>query len=180
MTFLRELRQKHPRRGNNDMHLLPVIVVSSHAKEHEDIVRAFQAGANDFVRKPLGQFGQDLSAKITACLDRAGRHDHAVCDVAEDDAQANASSANITHSSDYREVWFRGEQFLFGELQARVIRLLHEAWKSGNPWISGKSVLRRVGSEDSAAKLGNLLRRHESWQKLVLSNRRGEYRLADG
>ena len=132
MTFLRELRQKHPRRGNNDMHLLPVIVVSGHAKEHEDIVRAFQAGANDFVRKPLGQFGQDLSAKITACLDRAGRHDHAVCDVAEDDAQANASSANITHSSDYREVWFRGEQFLFGELQARVIRLLSDeemAWK---------------------------------------------------
>ena len=28
MTFLRDLRQKHPRRGENDMHLLPVIVVS--------------------------------------------------------------------------------------------------------------------------------------------------------
>ena len=180
MTFLRELRQKHPRRSCNDMHLLPVIVVSGHAKEHEDIVRAFQAGANDFVRKPLGQFGQDLSAKITACLDRSGRRDHSACCTEVDDTQTSAVSVNITHSSDYREVWYRGERFMFGELQARVIRLLHEAWKSGNPWISGKAVLRRVGSEDSAAKLGNLLRRHESWQKLVLSNRRGEYRLADG
>jgi DNA-binding response OmpR family regulator len=179
MTFLRELRQKHPRRGENDMHLLPVIVVSGHAKEHEDIVRAFQAGANDFVRKPLGQFGQDLSAKIEACLDRSGRHSHAACCTNSDDLEATCPVTNITHSPDYREVWFRGDLFMFGELQAKVIRHLHEAWKSGSPWVAGKAILRRVGSDDVAAKLANLFRRHPAWQRLLLSNGRGLYRLAD-
>jgi exodeoxyribonuclease V len=36
MTFLRTLREAHPRRNACDMHILPVIVVSGHAKEHED------------------------------------------------------------------------------------------------------------------------------------------------
>lgn len=180
MTFLRELRQKHPRRGNNDMHLLPVIVVSGHAKEHEDIVRAFQAGANDFVRKPLGQFGQDLSAKIAACLDRSGRYSHVAC-LADDDEIASARNpVNIEHTADYREVRFKGDLYLFGEIQGKVIRRLHEASKTDNPWVSGKTVLRYSGSGDSASKLANLFRRHEAWQKLVLSNGRGEYRLADG
>lgn len=179
MTFLRELRQKHPRRSENDMHLLPVIVVSGHAKEHEDIVRAFQAGANDFVRKPLGQFGQDLSAKIEACLDRSGRHSHAACSIDADDGEQVCLMVNITHSPDYHEVWFRGELFMFGELQAKVIRHLHEAWKLGTPWVSGKAILRRAGSGDAAGKFANLFRRHPAWQRLLLSNGRGLYRLAD-
>ena len=87
--------------------------------------------------------------------------------------------ANITHSPDYREVWFRGELFMFGEMQAKVIRHLHEAWKSGSPWVSGKAILRRVGSDDVAAKLANLFRRHPAWQRLLLSSGRGLYRLAD-
>lgn len=179
MTFLRELRQKHPRRSDSDMHLLPVIVVSGHAKEHEDIVRAFQAGANDFVRKPLGQFGQDLSGKIAACLERAGRHSHVACLVEDDEIHLARNPTNIEHTADYREVRFRGDLYLFGEIQGKVIRRLHEASKTDNPWVSGKTVLKYSGSGDSASKLANLFRRHEAWQKLVLSNGRGEYRLAD-
>lgn len=179
MTFLRELRQKYPRRSDNDMHLLPVIVVSGHAKEHEDIVRAFQAGANDFVRKPLGQFGQDLSAKIAACLDRAGRHSHAACHALCGDALPFKCGPDIEHSADYREVWFRGEYYRFGALQSVVIRRLHEAAKTDRPWVSGKKILEKSGSGDSASKLANLFRRHDAWNTLLLSNGRGEYRLAD-
>lgn len=179
MTFLRALREMHPRRSANDMHLLPVIVVSGHAKEHEDIVRAFQAGANDFVRKPLGQFGQDLSAKIMTCLERAGHRHHDACLAKGCDSDESRVGALIEHTPDYRQVWFRGECYLFGPLQSEVIRLLHEASRTGRPWVPGKSVLNNAGSGDSAAKIGNLFRKHDSWKKLLISNGRGDYRLAD-
>ena len=92
------------------MHLLPVIVVSGHAKEHEDIVRAFQAGANDFVRKPLGQFGQDLSAKIDACLERAGRHSHVACLAEGDEIHLTATPARTSSiRPTTARCWFRGE-----------------------------------------------------------------------
>ncbi len=179
MTFLRDLRQKHPRRSDSDMHLLPVIVVSGHAKEHEDIVRAFQAGANDFVRKPLGQFGQDLSTKIATCLDRSGRHNHAACGSICEPGVDLKSGAAIEHTADYREVWFRGQCYRFGALQSVVIRRLHEASRTDRPWVSGKTLLKNTGSADSASKLANLFRRHEAWQTLLISNGRGDYRLAD-
>ena len=140
----------------------PVSGVSGHDKEHEDSVRAFQAGANDFVRKPLGQFGQDLSGKITACLDRAGRHSHLACLADDDEIVSARPPVNIEHTADYREVRFRGDLYLFGEIQGKVIRRLHEASKTDNPWVSGKTVLRHSGSGDSASKLANLFRRHEA------------------
>lgn len=179
MAFLRTLREVHPQRNSCDMHLLPVIVVSGHAKEHEDVVRAFQAGANDFVRKPLGQFGQDLSTKIMTCLERAGHRLHDACVTKGCDAVEFHAGAAIQHTPDYREVWFRGECFMFGSLQAEVVRMLHEASKTGKPWVSGKSILAGVGSKDREFKIANLFRKHKSWKRLVLSNGRGDYRLAD-
>ena len=36
-----------------------------------------------------------------------------------------------------------------------------------------------VGSKDREFKIANLFRKHKSWKRLVLSNGRGDYRLAD-
>jgi hypothetical protein len=45
--------------------------------------------------------------------------------------------------------------------------------------VSGKDILSRVGSKDREFKIANLFRKHKSWKRLVLSNGRGDYRLAD-
>lgn len=65
----------------------------------------------------------------------------------------------------------------FGETQARILRLLAEGAHKGEPWQSGKLLLSRAGSRSFS--ISNLFKRHPIWRDLVVSNRRGFYRLED-
>lgn len=183
MSLLEEIRRRFPTRAVTDMHLVPVLVVSGHAKEHEDIVRAFQTGADDFVRKPLSVDGQDIGMKIRRCLERAGRGNDCDCDVltlgAAADLPAPVSSGEVFwHAPDFSEIRLHGAPFLFtGDIQKGVMRILHDAAKTGDPWQSGKRVLAGAGSTDAAQKMSNLFRKHPCWGTLLLSNMRGKYRL---
>ncbi len=183
MSLLSEIRRRFPHRASTDMHLLPVLVVSGNAKEHDDVVRAFQIGANDFIRKPLSSDGTDLEAKIRHCLGQAGRAHHGICHTkmleAENGAVVLAAEGEVFgHLPDYSEVRLRGVLYRFpGDIQQRVIRQLHEAAKTPSPWLFGKVVLSAAGSTDAAMKMGNLLGDHPCWGTLVKSNGRGKYRL---
>jgi hypothetical protein len=75
----------------------------------------------------------------------------------------------------YRIVRINDRDYRFGETQARVLRLLSEAAYKGEPWQNGKHLLRLAGSQSFS--LSNLFKRHSVWRELVLSNKRGFYRL---
>ena len=47
MSLLREIRRRFPHRRGNDMHLMPVIVISAHGKERSNIIGAFKDGIDD-------------------------------------------------------------------------------------------------------------------------------------
>jgi CheY-like chemotaxis protein len=183
MTLLEEIRRRFPHRAATDMHLLPVLVVSGHAKEHDDVVKAFQAGADDFIRKPLSLDGQDMGSKIRHCLDRAGRGEHCDCEAralefANGAPLAEAASEVFWYLPDYSEVGLHGTVYRFtGEIQKKVIGLLHGVASTQAPWLSGKAVLTAAKSMDAAMKMGNLFSGHPCWGTLLRSDKRGKYRL---
>lgn len=181
MTLLEEIRARYPSRNSHDIHLMPVIIVSGQAKEHEDVVKAFQKGTDDFIRKPLGLDNQDIGSKIRQCLERSGRRDHEACRAMSAQAAGRANADDMgkpgfTHTADYSEVTSNGTLYLFdGTIQQNVIRILHEAEQRGEPWQSGKAVLADAGSRDT--KMANLFGRHPCWGSLLESNKHGKYHL---
>jgi CheY-like chemotaxis protein len=184
MSLLREIRRRFPHRSGNDMHLMPVIVISGHGKEPSNIIGAFKDGIDDFIMKPLSTDGQDVGSKIRRCLKLAGRIDHGACKLCSA-AAATGRTENpygggaFWHASDYSEVRLHDEPFYFrGDVNRAVIRLLHEAVLAGQPWQSGKLTLANAGSSDVEGKMSNLLGDHPCWGKLLLSDGHGKYRLA--
>jgi CheY-like chemotaxis protein len=184
MSLLREMRRRFPHRSDNDVHLMPVLIVSGHGKEPNNIIGAFKDGIDDFIMKPLSTDGQDVGSKIRRCLELAGRVDHGACTVCTDAAASGpterpANGVSFWHAPDYSEIRLHGEPFYFtGDINRTVIRLLHEAALAGQPWQSGKATLAKAGSHDVEGKMSNLFGGHPCWGKLLLSNERGKYRLA--
>lgn len=181
MAFLREVRQRYPLRGAQGTHLMPVIVISGHGKEQFNIIGAYRHGIDEFIVKPLGTYGQDVIGLIGQTLEKAGRTDHAQCEVLTREAtglSCPSSGSAFSHLPDYSQVSLNGEPYLFtGEIQRSAIRILHAASRSGQPWLTGKTLLKQAGSSDLSMRMGNLFRRHPAWGTIVVSNSRGQYRL---
>ncbi len=77
--------------------------------------------------------------------------------------------------SNYAEVFFNGERFLFGTFQARVVRQLHEAAGTADPWRTGKLLLVNAGS--GSDRMVDLFKSKPTWRSLIASDGRGSYRL---
>lgn len=78
-------------------------------------------------------------------------------------------------SADYLDVRCAGYRFQLGAIQAKVVRLLHEAAQRGDPWQSGKQVLAAAGSR--SLKMADVFKSKKDWPQLIESNGRGSYRL---
>ncbi|MBM3950788.1 MAG: hypothetical protein FJ311_04975 [Rhodospirillales bacterium] len=79
------------------------------------------------------------------------------------------------HRDDYSEVHIQDRTFHLGACQAKVVRALHEAAKSRIPWRHGKEVLGEAGS--SCSRMADLFKTQKNWRSLILSDRKGRYRL---
>ena len=77
---------------------------------------------------------------------------------------------------DYKEVIIGGRSFHLGPCQAEVVRMLHEAAMTGEPWRYGKAVLAAAGS--SSTRMADLFKSQRHWRELIASDGRGHYRLA--
>jgi DNA-binding response OmpR family regulator len=181
MSLLREIRRRFPRRSADDMHVMPVLVISGHGKEPSDIIGAFKDGIDDFIMKPLGADGQDISGKIRRCLERAGRGDHAECDACGHTRrliERPENGAAFWHAPDYSEICLNGERYYFtGDIQRAAIGILHAAAQTDKPWMRGKIVLKEARSSDLSMRMVNLFGRHPAWGEVLISNGRGRYRL---
>lgn len=92
----------------------------------------------------------------------------------EGQAHENKFSAN----EDYSVVCIGTAEFHFGDLQAAVIRELHRASLTTEPWCSGKALLHGAGAHSN--NVGDLFRRHinPSWRVLIEYRHNGKYRLS--
>lgn len=81
----------------------------------------------------------------------------------------------FTHSDHYQTVALGSKRFRFGMIQANVIRQLHEASQTKQPWIHGKILLDKAGSR--CHQLKNLFNSKPDWRDCIESDGRGYYRL---
>lgn len=88
---------------------------------------------------------------------------------------APAVESDFQHSNDYRHVTLNGQDFHFGDVQARVVEQLHDAARSRQPWVHGKTLIYDSGSR--ALRLRDIFKHKREWRQLITSNDRGYYRL---
>ena len=105
---------------------------------------------------------------------------HLTRDIAADLPQSTGNrqphETMFTANKDYTFVCIGTAQFRFVGLQAAVVRQLHEASLTDNPWRHGKVLLHQASA--ATRSIGDLFRRHRnpSW-RLLIDDRRGMYRL---
>ncbi|PZP83555.1 MAG: hypothetical protein DI582_10800 [Azospirillum brasilense] len=79
------------------------------------------------------------------------------------------------YSNDYRHVTMDNQEFHLGDVQARIVGLLHEAACSRSPWVHGKILLYDSGAKTT--RMRDLFKLKKHWEHLLNSNERGYYRL---
>jgi hypothetical protein len=93
-------------------------------------------------------------------------------------ARAKAVSDNeFTHNGDYSRVSIRGLVFELAGGLRQIVRYLHEASQTHDPWVHGKRLLGDCGY--GSTWMGDVFKRYTdpSWRELIEGNRRGSYRL---
>lgn len=90
-------------------------------------------------------------------------------------SSAKKPNGGFVASEDYRYVKLDDIEFHLGDIQARIVQLLHDASQSHKPWVHGKTLIYESGS--NAVRVRDLFKTKRDWRKLVVSNDRGYYRL---
>ncbi|MGO4917368.1 hypothetical protein [Pseudogemmobacter sp. W21_MBD1_M6] len=78
-------------------------------------------------------------------------------------------------SRDYSEVRCNGHRFQLGPIQAAVVRALHRGAQAGKPWQNGKNILSEARSK--SLRMSDVFKSKGNWRDLILSDRRGNYRI---
>lgn len=89
-----------------------------------------------------------------------------------------APAESLRQVNEYREVRIGEDVYHLGAIQARVVKHLHVAARSGNPWCTGKAVLAAAGSQST--RMADVFKSQPRWRRLIESNGRGHYRLVTG
>lgn len=82
---------------------------------------------------------------------------------------------NFRYSNDYRHITLNGHEYRLGDVQARIIEQLHDAARSRQPWIHGKTLIYESGSQ--ALRVRDIFKHQRKWRELIKSDDRGYYRL---
>ena len=78
-------------------------------------------------------------------------------------------------SDDFTCFRWRGQEYKFGELQAKVIKRLWQARENGKPWVYGKYILRDIGS--TSYRIRDIFNHNKYWRRIVKADRTGKYKL---
>ncbi len=84
------------------------------------------------------------------------------------------------HSEGYRMVWWRGEEFSFGLIQAACIAVLWETWPD-DAWLLQDKIIDRaeklIGDEIDSKRLSDIFRRHPAWGTMIVGSGNGLFKL---
>lgn len=91
------------------------------------------------------------------------------------DLYLDRAQSGFISVQDYRYMKLNDREYHLGDIQARIIELLHDASQSQKPWVHSKTLLFESGSH--ADRIRDAFRTQKHWQELIISNKRGYYRL---
>ncbi len=79
-------------------------------------------------------------------------------------------------NKNFERIEYKGKEYSFGQMQAKIFRDLFEAAKSENPWVLGKALL--IDNNVSTIHLKTLFRNKGLvYKELIQSDCKGKYRL---
>lgn len=93
----------------------------------------------------------------------------------EDCAEQAFQSSKITFDKNLQSICYYGETFVFSARQARIIKMLYRAGRSGQPYISSHILLTRTGCKDGHIR--NVFHPNPHWKKIIHRGEKGFYRL---
>ena len=122
--------------------------------------------------KPYGQ-------SISAYLDQTGQlpkygNPFEVLDV-DEDCTMSQGTEEFRHSPSYHSFMWRDKDYTVTNSVASIIRIMHEAYKNKTPDVGGDYLLTAIGSNSKSLK--DLLKDSSLWNTLIISKRKGSYRL---
>lgn len=82
----------------------------------------------------------------------------------------------FSHDISYQHVTCGGRRYRFGKIQARIIRQLHQASMTSQPWCKGSELIEK--SQSRCYRLGDVFKSQQHWRELIESDGRGSYKLA--
>lgn len=102
-----------------------------------------------------------------------------ICDLQKRDCRRKFSpkTQSTTFCPEFRKVKYLGQDYNFGDIQAKVVRQLYEAALTGYPWQNGKQLLADAGSQSFT--IANIFKTQPLWRRLIISDKRGFYRLEE-
>ncbi|MCH2547392.1 MAG: hypothetical protein MK052_07275 [Alphaproteobacteria bacterium] len=77
--------------------------------------------------------------------------------------------------NNYKEVINNGTTYHLGQVQADIVKQLHDASKGADPWVHGKTLL--ANSCSQAMRFQDIFKNKSGWRDLIESDGRGHYRL---
>ncbi|PIR38110.1 MAG: hypothetical protein COV35_07675 [Alphaproteobacteria bacterium CG11_big_fil_rev_8_21_14_0_20_39_49] len=80
------------------------------------------------------------------------------------------------YNKNFEVVILNGIRFQLGSIQSNVVRLLHEASLTDDPWLYGHTTLCAAGSKGNGCMV-DLFKNQPEWRKLIVSGKNGYYRL---
>ncbi|MCQ2561997.1 MAG: hypothetical protein MJ158_00010 [Alphaproteobacteria bacterium] len=78
-------------------------------------------------------------------------------------------------SDDFTCFIWCGQEYKFGEQQAKVIKRLWQARENGNPWMYGKRILKDIDSTSDRIK--DIFSHNKYWRRIIKSDQNGKYKL---
>lgn len=122
----------------------------------------------------------DISVRITDLLilkehKEQFEKNYNVAKIKKDETYKPEPDINFIASDNYKHVIMDEVEFHFGDVQAKIIEMLHDAALSRNPWIHGKTLISSTNSR--AARMRDVFKKKKIWDHLLISDRRGSYRL---
>lgn len=82
----------------------------------------------------------------------------------------------LTHSEDYRSVSLRGIQFSLTETEAKVVKVLYEAYLNGTPALGDPLIMEKIGKKSGRLRDSFGV---DAWNTLVIPGRRRGTRRLD-
>lgn len=106
---------------------------------------------------------------------REAKADEAPTEGSGSEFSAQTEEPTFAASADYRSVMYKGETHILTRNQSIIVRLLHCNHAAGHPNVGKDRLLSAIECETGQVR--NFFRNSPLWKTLVVSNRKGTYRL---
>lgn len=154
----------HPGSPDIEVFKSDIVILKSEAAKLKTYLKEMTVKDNTI--KTLGRIDQLINKKSSILQGLQNKEAYNLVPV-------NGDKPETTYDELFQSVYFKGEHFSFGPLQAEIIKLLHQATLDGHPRVHFKILLEKSGAK--SLYMRDVFKGKDNWQNLILSDKRGYY-----